>query len=291
MNIIGHQKILKYLEKSLNNNKFSQAYLFCGPEHLGKFTLARYFCERLAKAAPAGINPDIHVVSPEILEEKGKTRKKNIQVEDIRDLQKKMNLTAYSGHRKAAIIDDAELLTIAAQNALLKTLEEPPADSIFVLVCHNEEKILPTVKSRSVIKRFNLVSDIEIAAALEGGAKDEMVFWSFGRPGLAFNMAKNPELLEKRRTFENDLEGLKDKNIAEKFALAENFSKDSLLLMETLDVWSSLLRKKIISGGKCPTPERKRALIGLGIIEKSADLIRNTNSNIRLVMENLLMNL
>src|SRR4030042_2600911 len=110
MNIIGHQKIVKYLEKSLKCNKLAQAYLFCGPEHLGKFTLAKQFCEKLTEAEGAKINPDICVVSPEILEEKGKIKKKSIQVGEIRDLQKKMNLSSYFGHKKTAIIDEADFL-------------------------------------------------------------------------------------------------------------------------------------------------------------------------------------
>jgi DNA polymerase-3 subunit delta' len=217
-------------------------------------------------------------------------KKKNIQIEKIRELQRNMNLSSYSGKIKAAIIDDAELMTVAAQNALLKTLEEPPENSIFILICHDEEKILPTVKSRCTIKRFNPVSEKEISSCISRENRDEIISWSFGRPGLAIELAKNSEALKKYKAFKSDLESLAEINISEKFTIAENLSKNVPLLLETLDIWSALLRKKIVSGNILPSISKKRALVGINLIEKSAALIRNTNSNVRLILENLLLN-
>jgi len=166
MRIIGHQKIINYLDRSIEKDKISQAYLFCGPAHLGKFSLALEFAKKVTGELDKKINPDIIIISPETGEKDGKIKKKDIKIEKIRELQQALSLSAYFGKYKVAIIDEAEKLTNASQNALLKTLEEPPQKTVIILITENVDKIIPTVKSRCVIKKFGLAKKKEIVDSL-----------------------------------------------------------------------------------------------------------------------------
>jgi len=156
MSIIGHQKIIKYLDKSIKKNDISHAYIFSGPAHLGKFSLALEFAKKITGGMDdKKINPDIIIISPEIEEKDGKIKKKDIKIEKIRELERELSLSAYFGKHKVVIIDEADRLSRASQNALLKTLEEPPQKAVIILVVENINKIIATVKSRCVIKKFN----------------------------------------------------------------------------------------------------------------------------------------
>jgi len=94
--IIGHQKIKNQLDKAVRNGQLSHAYLFSGPRHLGKFSLALELAEKLT-GRKAEINPDIVIASGEINKEGDASKKSNIKVEDIRELGRKLYMTTYAG--------------------------------------------------------------------------------------------------------------------------------------------------------------------------------------------------
>ena len=290
MNIIGHQKIINYLNKSIEKDTLAQAYLFSGPEHVGKFSAAMDFARKLAGGS--GINPDIIVVAPEIEEKKGIIKKKDIKIEQIRDLQKELAFSPYFGKHKVAVIDDADRLTIGAQNAMLKTLEEPNEKNIIILIVQSVEKILPTIKSRCVIKKFNLVGDAEIAAMVgEEKNKEETIFWSLGRPGLARILLDEPEKLLLRKKNDQEFKKLFSDNVGDRFALVESLSKDVPSLIEKMDLWLVLLRGNILRSRKTGvniSPEKSLRLIEN--IGESLKVIKETNANARLVLENMFLN-
>ena len=124
------------------------------------------FAKKVTGELDKKINPDIIIISPETGEKDGKIKKKDIKIEKIRELQQALSLSAYFGKYKVAIIDEAEKLTNASQNALLKTLEEPPQKTVIILITENVDKIIPTVKSRCVIKKFGLAKKKEIVDSL-----------------------------------------------------------------------------------------------------------------------------
>ncbi|HPN96707.1 MAG TPA: AAA family ATPase [Candidatus Moranbacteria bacterium] len=286
--IIGHQKIIRFLDKSIENQSLSHAYLFSGPEHVGKFAVAKYFAAKLA-GREEDINPDIIILSPEIEEKKGIIKKKDITVEAIRELQKKLSVYPVGKH-KIAVIDDADFLNKSAQNALLKTLEEPPAGVIIILVVQNTAKIFPTIFSRCQTKKFSLVSDNNLEKIIPPDCpeKEEIVFWSLGCPGTAKIMSENREKLEERRKNYRELYDIISQNMTEKFSLAEEWSKDTNLLISRLSWWLVVLRDCFLGDGIKKiklTPEK--ALKITEKIEEAIEVIKNTNSNPRLVMENL----
>lgn len=281
MNIIGHQKIINFLDRSIEKNALSHAYIFSGPEHLGKFGVALDFARKLTNSE-SEINPDLIVVKPD---------EKDIKIEQIRELQQSLSLTSHFGKYRAAIIDDAEKMNKAAQNAMLKTLEEPMEKIILILIIHDLGKILPTIKSRCALEKFAPVSPKEIEKMLPDnlGNREEIIFWSLGRPGLLKIISENTEELANRKEAEKELLGLFKNNVSEKFALAEKMSKDAPNLGEKLDWWTVLLRESLF-GEKKPISLNPQKIVNLlDRIGRSRELLRETNSNARLVLENLLL--
>ena len=290
MHIIGHKKIVNFLEKSIEKGVASGAYLFCGAKHLGKFTLAYEFAKKLTGQGNGSISPDIVIIRPETEEKKGIIKERDIKIEQVRELQKELSRTPHFGKMKVAIIDDADRLTTSAQNALLKTLEESNENIVIILVCHNQEKILATIKSRCMVRNFNTVNLEEIARALpEKSMTKEVAFWSLGYPGLALDIANHPEKQEALKESKKNLEKMASCSLVERFSLAEELSKDQRKLTEELKTWIILLRQNIITGGEFLGMNLGKTLEIIERTIESLSLIRETNSNTRLVLENLFL--
>jgi DNA polymerase-3 subunit delta' len=288
MNFIGHKKIREHLDRSVEKDKISHAYLFCGPAHLGKFTLALDFAEKITNGESEKINPDIKIVRPEIEEKKGKIKKKSIKVEKVREIEHELSLSATGGNYRVVIIDEAEQLTTSSQNALLKTLEEPPEKTVMILIAENANKIISTIKSRCVIKKFGLVDDSVMDNLLSGKENSqEIKFWSLNRPGLAINFGKEKEELEKRKKAQSNLAKMISANLSEKFSICEELSKNVPEMVEEFNFWIAILRQNILGNDKFFQLNPQKALNIICKIEKSLQVIRETNSNPRLVAENL----
>lgn len=171
-NIIGNERIKKILQEVLKNNKVSHSYLFLGQAGIGKKMIAVEFAKGLLCSKVDGYcnncksclefdgenNPDFTLIQPE-----GNT----IKIEQIRNMQKKVQEKPIISDRKIYIIDNADLMTKEAQNALLKTLEEPPEFVIIILVGENENAFLSTIKSRCMILHFNSISDMDMGKYLK----------------------------------------------------------------------------------------------------------------------------
>jgi len=290
MDIIGNVKTIKLLDRIVETGKIANAYLFLGPSRVGKFTAAAEFAKRMT-GGDGNIDPDLIIIRPETEEKKGITKTLDIKVETIRELQHKLGLTASGGKHKAVIIDGAERLNKTAQNALLKTLEEPNEKVVLILVAQNEKKILPTIVSRCQKIRFGLVSDAEIEKNILSGRKDarEMAFWSIGRPGIAQELANNPAMLDHQQEAARELAGIFAKNLSERFSLAEDWSKDAAGLQKKFDVWLIVLRESMLSKNAKAGVSPDKALRLIEEIAEATRIIKETNSNPRLVVENLFL--
>ena len=166
-NIIGHEKAVESLQNAIMLGKVSHAYIFSGEDGSGKKTLADAFamtlqCEKGGKEACMNCpsckkaltrnHPDIIYLKPE--------KDNVIKVDDIREqINNDMAIKPYSGNKKIYIINHADRMNEAAQNALLKTIEEPPEYGIIILLSENEEKFLPTIRSRCVTIEIRPVKD------------------------------------------------------------------------------------------------------------------------------------
>lgn len=173
--IVGHRRILSLLSRSIEGGALPPSLIFAGPEGVGKRRAAQSVAQALNCTAPPaewpcgkcpacrriarGVHPDVQQVVPG---ESG-----SIKVEQVRDAIESTNYRPFEGRRRVTVIDDADALVPAAQNALLKTLEEPSASSVFILVTARPDALLPTVKSRCSLIRFARLSAADVAAILE----------------------------------------------------------------------------------------------------------------------------
>ncbi len=171
--VVGNRKIVEHLQGAIRNRKVSHAYLFCGPDGIGK----RFVAERFAAALECeqgGVEPCgscrscLQMLSKNQPDVIYVTRSKSvISVDDIREqVSAPMGIKPYASPYKIFLIDEAEKMNEQAQNALLKTLEEPPEYGVIVLLSNNAERFLPTVLSRVVQLPFLPAGEEETVAFL-----------------------------------------------------------------------------------------------------------------------------
>lgn len=290
LDIIGNQKVIFFLKKELEKKNFPQSYLFFGPKHLGKFLTAFNFAKEIIRGGEKN-SADLMVISPKEEEKKGRIRIKDIGVDDIRQLQHWASLYSSKGRYKVGIIDDAEKMTISAQNALLKTLEEPPLNCIFILVCHNKEKILPTVISRCAKRKFNLVNDAEMRKISEiEEHSDKLFLGAFGRPGMAIKIKKGEVIFEYNQIKE-ELEKIIKNNLNENFLWAEKNFKTVDDLLIKINFWIVLLRENMLKKEILKKITPSQSFFMIEELEKTLETIKKNNSNIRLALESLFLSL
>lgn len=168
--IVGHKDIIRYMQSAVKEKKVSHAYIINGERGSGKKLLAELFattlmCEKQGiepcnechscKQAESGNHPDIIRVRHE--------KPNTISVEDVRtQVNNDVQIKPYQGPYKIYIIAEADLMTVQAQNAILKTIEEPPEYAIFLLLTENADKLLPTITSRCVMLKLRNIKDVLI---------------------------------------------------------------------------------------------------------------------------------
>jgi len=183
--IIGHNSIKNQISKSINSDKLSHAHLLVGEDGIGKSILARDIGLKIL-----GKNKDMQYV--DLVEWRIEKNKSTIGVSSIRTLIEEINKKPYEGDKKVIIIYEADKMTAQAQNALLKTIEEPPKNVTMLLLCENLEVILDTVKSRCQIHKLKSLTVDEIKEFLKINYPDlsleeirVIVAFSDGIPGKA----------------------------------------------------------------------------------------------------------
>lgn len=154
--IIGHKRQLLMLEGMIHRGLTPQGLVFAGPEHVGKSTIALSFVSTILQVpiAQLSLHPDFVLLTPTVKESGAKL----YEIEDIRDAIARLGQSAIHG-QTVMIIDDANVLSTAGQNALLKTLEEPVGKTTVIFVTHNVSALLPTVLSRMVMMSFGLLNE------------------------------------------------------------------------------------------------------------------------------------
>lgn len=176
--VSGQDTIVKIISNSIKNNKISHAYLFAGPRGTGKTSIAKIFahmvnCENLQNNCPCGKCVSCtQINNSDIIEIDAAS---NNGVDEIRELRNKVNLVPSYGKYKVYIIDEVHMLTTGAFNALLKTLEEPPAHIIFILATTDPHKIPETILSRCQRLDFKKISENNIVEKLTVIAQKEQI--------------------------------------------------------------------------------------------------------------------
>lgn len=325
--IIGHSNIVDYLQNSLESLGVSHAYLFVGQDGVGKKITADYFasslvCRELEQSAkknvPCGAcecckqvsnhtHPDIFWVKRE-LNEKTDKLKKNISIEQVRQLQGQLSMGSFMNTYKVAIITEAEKLSLEAANALLKTLEEPTQKTVLILLASNLTSLPKTIGSRCQVLRFLPVSSQEIYQHLVARKIDKkkaktLAAISYGRPGLALNFAANKE------DYQSYLEDVRQFNLLVKSATIEKFKilgglakLDNDSLKRVLNIWLKIMRDSLLlknnSGAyishinfeadieNLSSQENPKLFKMISEVEKAKKYI-DENVNTRLILENL----
>lgn len=224
--IVGQEKAVRLLLGILRRQKVASSYLFCGEAGVGKKTAAINFAKALNCLSPrspgpkfsddgpvdacdecescekinAGVHPDFLLVSPE---------ERLIRIEEIRMVDDALSYKPFEGRKKTVIVDDAETMNISAANAFLKTLEEPPEDSVIILVSSKPDLLPATIRSRCSRINFSPLPTDACLQVLSGKETDSEKLslsarLSMGRPGIALSA----DLMEERTWFLNLFRGM-----------------------------------------------------------------------------------
>ena len=269
--LIGQDRAVSFLRQSLARGVVANGYLLTGPPRVGKMTLALALaralncpqpeppcgqcsqCQRIASSNHADVQV-IGLDSDDGLREGGE--RTLISVEQIRQLQHSASLAPYEGKYRLFIIEEAERLSSGAANCLLKTLEEPPPQVVFVLLAQDEGLLPATVVSRcQCLKLYPVAKDGIVAALAKRGVEPQRVELlarlSHGRIGWALEASQNEGLMEERRVrLENILDIIAgDYEMRFDYAarLSGRFAEKRGLVWEELDLWLDLWRDLLLS--------------------------------------------
>lgn len=258
--ILGHEQIIEHLQNAIQMKKVSHAYILDGEEGAGKMMLARAFaqtlqCERggtepcgechSCKQALSGNQPDIITVSHE--------KPASIGVEDIRgQLCGDIQIKPYSSPYKIYIVDEAEKMTVQAQNALLKTIEEPPAYGVILLLTTNADAFLPTILSRCVTLKLRPVKSEVIRAYLMEKYQipdyqaDVCTAFARGNVGKAQRLAQSEQFAELKEHLIHLLRHLRDMEIYELTEAVRSASEYKAEIGDYLDLMALWFRDVLL---------------------------------------------
>ncbi len=318
--IIGHGQIIAHLKKAISYGKVSHAYIFNGPERSGKMMLAEAFAMAL-QCESKGVEPCLSCHScrqamsknqPDIIyltHEKPAT----ISVDDIRrQINNDIVIKPYASPYKIYIVDEAEKMNQQAQNALLKTIEEPPSYGVILLLTTNAEAFLPTILSRCITLNLKVVPDREIKEYLMKHYQvpdykaDLCTAFAQGNVGKAIQLASNEDFNELKGSALQLIKRIADielyemteaikqistykLNINDYFDLLMIWYRDVLLYKATADVNSLIFKDEIYDIKKQASQSSYAGIERILEALDKAKLRLSANVNFDLVMEMLLL--
>lgn len=242
-NLVGNEKVKEYLNSTIENKNTSHSFIFVGKPGIGKKQFAHQYAEMIMCLQngkcdgnsvkcdscikfEGNANPDYAEITPD-----GKT----LKIEQIRNLQARIVEKPITSRRKVYVIDDADLMSEESQNCLLKTLEEPPEYAVIILIVSNESRILPTIKSRCVIIKFQPLTSKEIKQ-VKPELSDDLIQLLEGSLLNAENIDQKKEQYAQLSNLVNVLE---NKQLVEVFNSADLLYKgkdDIITLLEYLNL-------------------------------------------------------
>jgi DNA polymerase III subunit delta' len=243
--ILGHARQKEILRRAIRSQRLAHAYLFEGPEGIGKQLVALALTRAVVCSEGTGCgscvacrkvdhhnHPDLHLLEPDGA---------SIKIEQIRALQKELSYRPLEAAKKICIIDAAERMNPAAGNALLKTLEEPSGEALIILLSSHPERVLPTIRSRSQRLPFQrLAQDLIKTVLVRQPGLDEIhahILASLSEGSFKIALGKDHDLyLKQRKEIIRGISLLSLDNIVPIFELAQKLSDNKEQLQDILEI-------------------------------------------------------
>jgi len=326
--VVGHQRIVAYLQRSIERGTVAHAYLFVGPNHVGKRTVAEQFgaallceqdgatacgqCQSCVQIAHQS-HPDLMLIEREVDSKSGAPRSL-ISIEQVRELQRRLGLHSFFNRYKVAIVTKAERLSLEAANALLKTLEERTAKTVIILLAASTASLPSTVASRCQRLTFLPVSIAALTGYLASqqvgqSAAKTLASLAMGLPGVAIRHQRDAELLRQRAETFTDFFAIHRRGELERLSSIPQLvgQPKAETVSELFTSWTVLLRDVLLTktgtGELVTHPDAAAELNQLShrySFRQLADTLRGlanaqrqlaANVGARLVLENFLLTL
>ncbi|MGL4799375.1 MAG: ATP-binding protein [Cellulosilyticaceae bacterium] len=250
-NIIGHEDIKRYFRKAVASGHVAHSYIFEGIEGVGKKTMAKevaqmLMCEnedadgdkscgkcKACQLIESGNHPDINYIDKDT---------KVTKIDTIRErVVQDMEIKPF-GKYKIIIINEADTVTVEGQNAMLKTIEEPPSYGIVILITKNLSKLLPTIESRCIHIRFNPLGNAQMIQYLERKGlplEKQVVYAQFseGSIGIANKLLEDEVFLEKRRESIEYLQNLEKADLMKVYDYVKTICEEKEQIDDILTFW------------------------------------------------------
>ncbi len=315
--IVGQSQLVGRMDRILSGGRIVHAYLFTGPAGSGKKTLSSLFAQALLCEGPgekpcgvcrtcrqfqAGSHPDVMWI-------RRQEGRKNILIEQIRDMQEKMKVKPFQAGNRICFIENAQEMTEQAQNALLKTLEEPPSHSVFFLLADSTFSILPTIRSRCQMVRIGSLPREDVAGILTKRLslpREKAMTYaalSQGVPGKALSLAEDESFRGNRERLMGGLSMAGSSRILELYDVFQDHREQVDDLLDILILWF----RDLLVYKETGDPDRIINLDQTGLLRKLAPLftsrdlndmmekveasrkILKSNGNYQLTIENMLL--
>lgn len=270
-NIVGHEHAVDILRRTLAAEQVRHAYLFAGPQHIGKSLVAQRFAQTLLctggpnlHVAPRdpcnrclscrkvlhGNHPDVNVIARA-------ADKQAIVIEQIRTLQSGAARRTLEGRRNIFIIQDAHEMNLQAANCLLKTLEEPEADVVLLLTVPEAGLLLPTILSRVQLITMQLLPVVQIRSALQQqweikpDEADLIAALAAGRMGWAIQAVEDDEMLAERKEQLDLLTKVLTASKVQRFEIVQQLGTDGEKIRSLLELWLLWWRDIVLAANGC----------------------------------------
>ena len=290
-NIKGQETAVRYLKNNLSAERISNSYLFSGPQGVGRSLAVKAFAASLicrnktfdgdpcgmcpaCTRIEAGDHPDVNWIKPE--------KNKSIKIEEIRKAKDRLHLKPFESLVSICVIEDAQMMTTEASNALLKVLEEPPGKSLLILISEKKELLLPTVISRCAEVRFKALPledcrDIILKNSDVDGEKAAfLAYFSQGAPGVALDMIEEGVIDRKE-----ELLGQIEEIVNEKYSSCMSWNSESKnVILEDLDLLILFFRDIALAAEGLDELVLDKNLFSLGILDHYAAYPMDKISNI-----------
>ncbi len=312
ISLIGHDRQINYINKTRSRGRLPHAYLFHGPSHVGKLTVAitlaqSFFCSevqhhdmrsicgicRTCRAIAEYRDPNVIVLDTgHTLVSKKETRKE-IPIEDIRELKRILSFASQGNTMRLAIINEADKMSEEAANAFLKLLEEPGANTLIILIAPSPELLPSTIVSRTQLIGFLTVPEKEMRVLL-GAASDalhddqDLLALAGGRPGILVELCKDASYAAQEKSLLHDIKtAVVNRDMVSAFRISEQASQDPVLREKAVFHIMTSLRNALVTpraDGGCV-----KIAAAIARIDRIAHFIDSTNVNPRLGLDTIFL--